>query len=877
LKTSLSLSVVVPTYNSGRALSVCLDALQASKFRDFEILVVDDCSSDTTEEVVRSRGVTYLRTHRQLGPAGARNLGAREAQGQVLVFIDADVEVTPDTLLFIANDFENDPDLAAAFGSYDRAPADTGFFSQYKNLVHHYIHQNSNQDAGTFWAGCGAIRTEVFRRFGFDAELYARPSIEDIELGMRLRRNHQKILLDKNIQVKHLKRWTFAGMLKSDIWDRAIPWSKLILESGEMPSDLNLTPKSRLSAAAAMLLAAFILLLFGSVPAGGLALRLASLGMLGSIVILIFLNHALYRFFQKQRGITFMVAAMPVHWLYYLYSATVWIFCRVSHWFGKAFLPRPVRQKNQLNEAAPLANSSDRQSDGLSFESPDLFGDTDNSGETESSDENVVIIGAGPAGLTAAYELSKHGRLAVVLESDSMVGGIARTVDYKGYLFDIGGHRFFSKWAEVNQLWREILGDKFLERQRTSRILYRNRFFLYPLKLGDVLRGMGFVESLRIVRSYIYAFLFPFRKEETLEHWVCNRFGARLYRAFFKTYTEKVWGVPCNEIHADWAAQRIKGLSFLSAIKGAIFHTRKSQVKSLISSFHYPERGPGQMWQTMADRLRERGQWILLEHRVVRLCHEAGRITAVTTRSSSGEQTVSGANFISSMPIRSLVRALHPAAPAEVQKAAESLRYRDFLTVVLIVNRKDAIPDNWIYIHDPSVKVGRIQNFKNWSPAMVPDPDKTSLGLEYFVFENDQLWSLSDAALIDLATREVVQLGLVRSDEIEDGTVVRMPKAYPMYDNGWAKNVDCIRNYLQSSFPNLQLVGRNGMHKYNNQDHSMMTALLAARNILGAKYDLWAVNTEPEYHEEQPEATRAYTELKRPAYAEPPQIKRRVA
>jgi protoporphyrinogen oxidase/GT2 family glycosyltransferase len=877
LKTSLSLSVVVPTYNSGRALSVCLDALQASKFKDFEILVVDDCSSDTTEEVVRSRGVTYLRTHRQLGPAGARNLGAREAQGQVLVFIDADVEVAPDTLLFIANDFENDPALAAAFGSYDRAPADTGFFSQYKNLVHHYIHQNSNQDAGTFWAGCGAIRTEVFRRFGFDADLYARPSIEDIELGMRLRRNQQKILLDKNIQVKHLKRWTFAGMLKSDIWDRAIPWSKLILESGEMPSDLNLTPKSRLSAAAAMLLAAFILLLLGSVSTGGLALRLASLGMLGSIVSLIFLNHALYRFFQKQRGITFMVAAMPIHWLYYLYSGTVWIFCRVSHWFGKAFLPSRVLQKNQLNERAPLADSSDRQSDGLRFESPVLSNDTDHSGETESSDENVVIIGAGPAGLTAAYELSKHGRPAVVLESDSMVGGIARTVDYKGYLFDIGGHRFFSKWAEVNQLWREILGDKFLERQRTSRILYRNRFFLYPLKLGDVLRGMGFVESLRIVRSYIYAFLFPFRKEETLEHWVCNRFGARLYRAFFKTYTEKVWGVPCNEIHADWAAQRIKGLSFLSAIKGAIFHTRKSQVKSLISSFHYPERGPGQMWQTMADRLLERGQSILLEHRVVRLCHEAGRITTVVTRSSSGEQNFSGANFISSMPIRSLVRALHPAAPVEVQKAAESLRYRDFLTVVLIVDRKDAIPDNWIYIHDPSVKVGRIQNFKNWSPAMVPDPDKTSLGLEYFVFENDQLWSLSDAALIDLATREVVQLGLVRSDEIEDGTVVRMPKAYPMYDNGWAKNVDCIRNYLQSSFPNLQLVGRNGMHKYNNQDHSMMTALLAARNILGAKYDLWAVNTEPEYHEEQPEATRAYTELKRPAYAEPPQIKRRVA
>jgi protoporphyrinogen oxidase len=488
-----------------------------------------------------------------------------------------------------------------------------------------------------------------------------------------------------------------------------------------------------------------------------------------------------------------------------------------------------------------------------------------------------VIIGAGPAGLTAAYELSKNSRSAVVLEGDNVVGGIARTVDYKGYLFDIGGHRFFSKCEEVNQLWREILGDKLLERQRTSRILYRNRFFLYPLKLANVVQGMGFVESLRIVRSYVYARLFPFREEVSLEQWVCNRFGARLYRAFFKTYTEKVWGVPCSEIHADWAAQRIKGLSFLSAIWGAIFHGRKSHVKSLISSFHYPERGPGQMWETLAERLRERGQSVLLGHRVVRICHEAGRVTKVVVRSSSGEESFSGSDFISSMPIRNLVRALQPAAPAEVRQAAESLRYRDFLTVVLIINRKDVMPDNWLYIHEPSVKVGRIQNLKNWSPAMVPDPEKTSLGLEYFVFKDDDLWTLPEAELIQLASQEIVQLGLVRAEEIEDGTVVRMPKAYPMYDHGWSKNVDCIRHYLQSNLQNLQQVGRNGMHKYNNQDHSMMTALFAARNIMGAKYDLWAVNTEPEYHEGQQEATRDSSEFRRPAYAEPPRIERRVA
>jgi protoporphyrinogen oxidase len=492
------------------------------------------------------------------------------------------------------------------------------------------------------------------------------------------------------------------------------------------------------------------------------------------------------------------------------------------------------------------------------------------------SSERVVIIGAGPAGLTAAYELGKYGKPAVVLEGDDIVGGIARTVNYKGYLFDIGGHRFFSKWDEVNDLWREILGDKFLVRKRLSRIFYRNHFFFYPLKAANVLRGMGFVESLRILASYLRARLFPHLKEETLEQWVCNRFGARLYRAFFKTYTEKVWGIPCNEIHADWAAQRIKGLSFLSAVRHALFPGRENQVKSLISSFHYPERGPGQMWETLADRLRESGQEVLLQRRVVRICHEQGRVTHVVTHGPAGEETFSGSEFISSMPIRHLIRALHPAPPAVVRRAAERLRYRDFLTVVLIINRKEVMPDNWIYIHEPSVKVGRIQNLKNWSPAMVPNQEKTSLGMEYFVFKDDELWKRSEAELIQLATREIAQLGLARPEEVEDGTVVRMPKAYPMYDNGWAENVNCIRLYLQANLRNIQVVGRNGMHKYNNQDHSMMTALYAARNIMGAEYDLWAVNSEPEYNEEKVEKPVS-PELKRPAYGEPARVKRQVA
>ncbi|HSB73998.1 MAG TPA: NAD(P)/FAD-dependent oxidoreductase [Terriglobales bacterium] len=491
--------------------------------------------------------------------------------------------------------------------------------------------------------------------------------------------------------------------------------------------------------------------------------------------------------------------------------------------------------------------------------------------------DKVVIIGGGPAGLSAAYELAKFGRPAVVLEADNIVGGIARTVNYKGYLFDIGGHRFFSKWDEVNQLWREVLGKQLMERQRLSRIFYRKRFFYYPLRPFNVLTSMGLLESLRIMGSYLKARLFPFGQEQTLEQWVCNRFGSRLYNAFFKTYTEKVWGVPCSEIHADWAAQRIKGLSLLEAVRNALSSGRQQRIKSLISSFYYPERGPGQMWEALAERLQRKGQPVLLQRRVVRIEHEAGRVTEVVTQGPGGEEHHAGSDFISSMPLRSLVRALHPAAPPEVQRAAECLRYRDFLTVVLIVNRKQVIPDNWIYVHEPAVKVGRIQNLKNWSPAMVPDPEKTSLALEYFVFQGDEMWNSPDETLIELAKREIVQLGLVRGDEISDATVVRMPKAYPMYDQGWLDKVEMIRVYLQNNVRNLQLVGRNGMHKYNNQDHSMMTAIYAARNIMGADYDVWAVNTEPEYHEEKNSTAPVAAEYKRPAYAEPPRIDSQIA
>jgi protoporphyrinogen oxidase len=463
---------------------------------------------------------------------------------------------------------------------------------------------------------------------------------------------------------------------------------------------------------------------------------------------------------------------------------------------------------------------------------------------------NPVIIGAGPAGLTACHELLRHGVVSTVVEADDVVGGLARTVDYKGYLFDIGGHRFFTKWAEVDRLWHEILGEAFVERRRLSRIYYRGRFFSYPLKPLNALLGLGWGESALILASYARARLLPSSTEQNFEQWVSNRFGKRLYETFFKSYTEKVWGVPCTEIGAEWAAQRIKSLSLGAAVKNAFFKPKKARIKSLIDTFHYPARGPGQMWQTMAEQLTARGCRISFKSPVQQIHHDGSKVTRITVGTNDAATDIVGTHFISSMPVRDLVNALVPAPPEHIRQAGNSLRYRDFIIVNLIMDRKNVMPDNWVYVHDPAVKVGRIQNFKNWSPDMVPDPKKTCLGMEYFVSEQDQLWKTSDGDLLNLAADELVRLGLIERHEVCDGTVLRVPKAYPVYANGWGGSVREIANYLGENLPNLQLIGRNGMHKYNNQDHSMMTALYAARNILGASYDLWAVNTEPEYHEQ---------------------------
>ncbi|AFY59003.1 protoporphyrinogen oxidase [Rivularia sp. PCC 7116] len=460
---------------------------------------------------------------------------------------------------------------------------------------------------------------------------------------------------------------------------------------------------------------------------------------------------------------------------------------------------------------------------------------------------SVLVVGAGPAGLTAAYELVKKGIQPIVLEQADKVGGISRTETYKGYHFDIGGHRFFTKVAEVQQLWNEVLGDEFIKTPRLSRIYYEGKFFQYPLSAFDTLYKLGIFESLLILLSYLKVKQKPLTIEENLEQWVINRFGVRLYKTFFKTYTEKVWGIPCNQIQAEWAAQRIKGLSLKKAITNALFGG--NDTKTLIKEFDYPLLGPGMMWQRFAEKVEMAGGEVHLNTRVLGLEHNNRRIIKVIAQRGDNIVQLEAENFISSMPLTTLINRLDPSPPSEVFEAANQLKYRDFLIVSLIVDAPDLFPDNWIYIHSPGVQVGRIQNFKNWSPAMVPDSRKTCLGMEYFCNAGESLWEMSDVELIDLAKQELESLGLAKGKTVEDGVVIRQPKAYPVYDHEYRKNLQVIQNYLQT-FENLQTTGRNGMHRYNNQDHSMLTGLLAAKNILGEKHDLWEVNTERSYHEE---------------------------
>ena len=467
----------------------------------------------------------------------------------------------------------------------------------------------------------------------------------------------------------------------------------------------------------------------------------------------------------------------------------------------------------------------------------------------EAAEKQVVVIGGGPAGLTAGYELTKFDLRPVVLEKESLVGGLARTESYKGFHFDMGGHRFFTKVEEVKKMWQDVLGGEFLRRPRLSRIYYNGKFFFYPLKPLNALLGLGVLQSILIVLSFVRWQLFPYRREDTFEQWVTNRFGRRLFLTFFKTYTEKVWGISCSELKAEWAAQRIKDLSLKTALL-SMFVKPKQTIKTLIEEFDYPRRGPGMMWNAVKAEIERREGVVRMNSDVVRINRTGNRIEGVVVRHDGAEELIRGTDFISSMPVTEFIKALDPPPPPAVLSAAARLSYRDFLTVVLIVDKPHIFEDNWIYIHDPSVHVGRIQNFKNWSPDMVPDPTKTSLGLEYFCTEGDAVWTMADADLIEMGRREIDRIGLARSEDVVDGCVVRVEKAYPVYDSDYREYLGVVRQFIDG-LENCQTIGRNGLHRYNNQDHAMLTGMLAVRNLaLGQQNDLWSVNTDQEYHEE---------------------------
>jgi protoporphyrinogen oxidase len=480
----------------------------------------------------------------------------------------------------------------------------------------------------------------------------------------------------------------------------------------------------------------------------------------------------------------------------------------------------------------------------------------------------VVVLGGGPAGLTAGYLLAKQGKSVIVLESTDQVGGIARTEVRDGYRFDLGGHRFFTKVKEVDDLWHEIMKEEFLKRPRQSRIYWRRKFLDYPLQGMDVIKKLGPWELMLCGLSYLWAAIKPKGNEETFEQWVSNRFGRRLFNHFFKAYTEKVWGVSTTEIRAEWAAQRIKGLSFFSAAKSAFFGNKGNEIKSLIGEFNYPRFGPGQMWEQMTTDIRDHGGEVRMNAPVTKLVTDPA--TGAITEVVAGGETLTPSYVISSLPLRTTVGIASPEAPVDVRDAARGLRYRDFLTVLLVLKEKNLFPDNWIYIHEPEVRVGRIQNFRSWSPWMVPNDEDGSIGLEYFCFEGDDLWEMDDEDLVKLATSELVQMGLGTPDMVKRGFAVRVHKAYPIYDAEYGERVAAIRGWLET-VPNMIQVGRNGLHRYNNSDHSMLTAMRAVDNImLGTHHDIWAVNAESVYHEEDVEAEHPYRDApETPAMEQP--------
>ena len=532
----------------------------------------------------------------------------------------------------------------------------------------------------------------------------------------------------------------------------------------------------------------------------------------------------------------------------------------------QAPLPTVIEMTDDSKPETPAAadtppvdsTAADETTVDLTADAPEPTAPVQDGAQDGAADPSVVIIGAGPAGLTAAFELMKQGHTSTVIEADDIVGGISRSVERDGYRFDIGGHRFFTKVPEVEALWHEILPDEdFLLRPRMSRIYYKGKYYDYPIKPVNALLNLGPIEAVRCVMSYLVVKVRPPKTQDTLEDYIVANYGRRLFDHFFKTYNEKVWGVPASAISADWGAQRIKGMSIFDAvwepIRAKFAGRRKgsAQVTSLIEEFQYPKYGPGMMWEVCTEKVEAAGTEVLMETRVERITHADGRANTVFATAKDGTALEFPADeVISSMPFPQLLRSMDPQPPASVLAAADDLGFRDFLTVALVVPEAAGFPDNWIYIHSPDVRVGRIQNFGSWSPYLVKDGN-TCLGLEYFVFEGDDLWTSSDEDLIERGKRELAILGLVDPAQVEKGYVVRQPKAYPVYDDVYTEKVAVLNDWIGANTPNVHPVGRNGMHKYNNQDHSMLTAMLTVENILGkGPHDIWTVNVDEDYHEE---------------------------
>jgi protoporphyrinogen oxidase/putative flippase GtrA len=466
--------------------------------------------------------------------------------------------------------------------------------------------------------------------------------------------------------------------------------------------------------------------------------------------------------------------------------------------------------------------------------------------------EPIYILGAGPAGLAAAYTLTQQGRSVVVVERDDRVGGLAKSIEYQGFILDYGPHRFYTKLAPVLKLWDDVLGSEQVTVPRLTRIYYGRKYFNYPLKAIETLLALGIVESLRIIASYAQTQLFPPAHPKNFSEWVSARFGKRLFEIFFEAYTEKLWGIPCTEISADWAAQRIKGLSLLKAIRTALFGN-DGKVKTLIDQFQFPRLGSGQLYDKIEDSLRQHNQAVLLNTEVVQLHHEGQRVTQLTlkNRQTGEESTVVCGGVISSVPISLLLGQMMTPPPQEqIVSYARSLKFRNTVLVYLMVEGNALFPDNWLYINEPSVQVGRVTNFANWSPDMLPNSHQTPLCCEYWCNFDDPMWQQPEADLVQLAAQELRKIGLLHHEQISGGFIVRLPRTYPIYTGDYQVALTEIQSYLKR-FENLQLVGRYGAFKYNNQDHSLLMGILAAENVLTpGKHNLWAVNSDSDYVEE---------------------------